>query len=275
MVWSVLPVSKPLPKEPLLREGEQPLHSPRRKEQPWVAAAASKTCSGRSYSDGYFYTAVSQERKTLLCQLLRCVDIKTQTSKQNPQTNSANLCYFSHTKGKSLWNSVFLIPVLMFQLPETKQSWNIFWIKAWEALQVEKLRDTAFIVTLLMASPRPALPSPRGPMALNVLLSACMESHVVQENRGNTDGVSDWQILGVTDHRQEGDDITWVYCSRSMAASAYFVCSTSFPTRKSWVSAFPKHLDFCARKLQSRGKIPLTETRSICSHMYSIAKLQL
>ena len=55
---------------------------------------------------------------------------------------------------------------------------------------MEKLRDTAFIPTLLTAAPGPALPSPGELMAQTVLLSACMESHVAQENRENTDGVS-------------------------------------------------------------------------------------
>lgn len=36
-------------------------------------------------------------------------------------------------------------------------------------------------------------------------------------------------------HRQECGYITWVYCSRSMAASACLLCSTSFPGRKGGV----------------------------------------
>lgn len=53
-----------------------------------------------------------------------------------------------------------------------------------------------------------------------------------------------WQriLLG---HRQERDYITWVYCSRSMAASACFLCSTSFPTRKGGVQLFRSSWILC------------------------------
>lgn len=174
----------------------------------------------------------SQKRKTLLCQLLWGVDIKTQTSKQKPQTSSAKRYYFSHTKGKSLWKC------LPYSGPHISAETKAFHTKAWAVSWVGKLRDTAFIPTL------PALPAPGGPMAQTVLLSACTEPHVVQENRENTDGVCDWHraLLG---HKQEGDCITSVYCSRSMAASAYFLCSTSFPARKTGLSAFRNRWILC------------------------------
>ena len=62
-------------------------------------------------------------------------------------------------------------------------------------------------------------------------------SHMWPRRLEKTDGVSLGQSLSLG-HRQEGDYITWVYCSRSMAASAFFLCSTNFPTRKGRVHLF-------------------------------------
>lgn len=159
----------------------------------------------------------SQDRKTPLCQVLWSADIK--------KTPNQIMLFLP------CWGEIPLELCLPYSGPQASALWDkSFSYQNRDSFMSGKTQGhsihphAAQSITWTCS----ALPMQ------TVLLPACMESHVAQENRENMDGVFLWQGL-LLGHRQGGDYITWVYCSRSMAASAYFLRSTSFPTRKSGV----------------------------------------
>lgn len=178
----------------------------------------------------------SQDRKTPLCQVLWSADIK------KPQTK---LCYFSHAEGKSLWNSVFLTPVLRLQLSETKA----FHTKTETASWVEKLRDTVFIPTLLKASPGPALPSP-------CRLYCCQHawSHTWPRRTEKT-----WMAYFSDRGYYWGTDRVVITLPECTAPGVWLPLHT-FSVQLVFLQekvefSFSEAGGFCTRKLQSRGKL--------------------
>lgn len=123
----------------------------------------------------------NQDRKPLLCQVLWSAEIKR---------NPTNYVTYPMLRGNPSGTLSCLLQPSCFSSLRKK----LFLSKQRE---LHEWKNSAFILVLLTASPWPALPFPREPMAQTVLLLACMESHVAQENRQNADGISVWQDITV------------------------------------------------------------------------------
>lgn len=174
----------------------------------------------------------SQDRKTLLCQLLWSADIK----KKN-QTQTMLLLWscplYSSPYASALWDKSF-----------SYQSRGSFMSGKTQGHSIHP-HPAHCICWTCSAFPKRAHGTD--------CFAVSMHGVICGPGKEKTQMDYLWYRISLG-HRQKSNYITWVYCSRSMAASAYFLWSTSFPTRKGRVQIFRSSWIFVLLNNKSRGK---------------------